>query len=910
MLFLTVYLNTLGKLFIKNTDFSEKQSLLLLVFIALEGPLSRNKAMDIFWPFQLNKTKKVKSLSESLNRLNKIDPYLVRKYDGILQTDITVDILDLKDAFETKAYQRVIDLYGGLFLLNIEKTKRWRIGEELEEWINEKRKEYQDIFVTSCLIVLEIRFLENNKLEIAEIIKRVIELPADVRVLTFKELTQLQKIAQTNGLYSLIEAIEQYSQNEYDRSLKDSYVINQNLFGRSQILLELTTALISGEDLLVLWGLGGIGKTALAKELLHRLRPIYDDVVFIGLEKISIAIDEKILATELALALGLSFKQKTVVFRAVGYSKILFVFDHLEQTSNIVVFFREFLEACPNIQIVVSARSRLNFGRQFLLTSLEPQTSALDLLNQEIRRIGLEPKNFDTTKLIELCEELGGLPLAIKLAAPWLSSQTVDELIGQVRVNIAFLDIASNQSLGSLIKTSQGLLSPKELSLLRDMVIFADSFDFAAAKAVIGLGFLDLRKLVDSALLVFSNQDGRYSFHSIVRATLGSSQNKAKAHAIYYLELLTENHPQELQVELANIEKAWRFAAKNELFDELEQALPALRWMADSLTMPDYALDLCKLIALDNCPERLHALVLATKAWLYLRSGNYTKVSKLASAALSLESSLKINLMALNALGAAYDLQGEFDKAKDSFTKALELADSHIEKNSALLNLAVNSIHRGEISEAKDLLEILANKELIRWGFLDAKIDAEKNRYRALAKLRKLFETAKKGNNKHWLIQINNLMATIYLKMGQAKVSKELLLDSLDRANKFGLARVQLRVLVLLGDYHISQRNYLEAKDYYLNAFELLMISASIPAILAWILRVIQSKQLSNKFEKPLYAYCLNNQSKLFYEDLNLLKTAKQEIKQEDHKVLITLDPLEVAQLVVLNLENQPPPVS
>ncbi len=45
---------TLGGVKLEGTEFSSPQSLLLLAYVALKGPVSRNLILELFWPFQAN----------------------------------------------------------------------------------------------------------------------------------------------------------------------------------------------------------------------------------------------------------------------------------------------------------------------------------------------------------------------------------------------------------------------------------------------------------------------------------------------------------------------------------------------------------------------------------------------------------------------------------------------------------------------------------------------------------------------------------------------------------------------------------------------------------------------------------------------------------------------------------------
>ena len=106
--------------------------------------------------------------------------------------------------------------------------------------------------------------------------------------------------------------------------------------------------------------------------------------------------------------------------------------------------------------------------------------SALDLFEQSARRV---KPNFcfdvkSEEQAIEICKLVGGLPLGIELAASWLRTLNLEEIVGEIEENFDFLESSSrdlpdrHRSLRGVFNYSWRLLEAEERQVLAKLSMF------------------------------------------------------------------------------------------------------------------------------------------------------------------------------------------------------------------------------------------------------------------------------------------------------------------------------------------------------------------------------------------------------------------------------------------------------
>ncbi|MFK4070810.1 ATP-binding protein [Streptomyces sp. NPDC029674] len=196
--------------------------------------------------------------------------------------------------------------------------------------------------------------------------------------------------------------------------------------------------------LVTLTGVGGVGKSRLARRAAAGLRPLFKDGVW-WVELTGLR-EGALLAHSIAEALSLADQSTRpmldVVADHLADRELLLVLDTCEHLTDACAMAAEaLLRAAPGLQILATSRRRLGLMAEEVLT-VEPLrvprgpqdmdgSEAVALLVE--RAAGAVPgfavSAVDTANVLRLSQLLEGLPLAIELAAARLGEMPVDELV-------------------------------------------------------------------------------------------------------------------------------------------------------------------------------------------------------------------------------------------------------------------------------------------------------------------------------------------------------------------------------------------------------------------------------------------------------------------------------------------------
>lgn len=367
--------------------------------------------------------------------------------------------------------------------------------------------------------------------------------------------------------------------------------------------------------LITLTGVGGVGKTRLALEVGRQLEAdLADGVAFVSLAAIA---DPLLVLPTIANRLGLKEAAAEQVRSHVhGYlrsRRMLLILDNLEHVLPVADEIAELLSTADSLAILVTSRAplRIRGEVEFAVEPLavpEETNGTLDLSAPAIAlfvaraadvnpNFALSPDNAFTVAAI--CRNLGGLPLAIELAAAWLRVLSPLELLGRLdqvlRVEGA-RDLPTRQrTMQATLDWSYGLLRPDEQTLFRRLAVFTGGFVLEAAEAVCSdeaipaeavLGLLQQlvgHSLVRSVQLV---RGARYNMLVPVRqyagahlAASGEGAGLRDRHAAYYRRLAEEAAPAFVSADQAR----WlrRFDAED------ANLRSALNWMSEQSNVED-----------------------------------------------------------------------------------------------------------------------------------------------------------------------------------------------------------------------------------------------------------------------------------------------------------------------------------
>ena len=353
------------------------------------------------------------------------------------------------------------------------------------------------------------------------------------------------------------------------------------LIGRTALLPQLILRLNDDDcQLLTLVGAGGMGKTrlsiaaGLAVSKSRRVR-------WVDMSGVASGDMETPLVTAIVEALDIDLlPQPEPLQQVITYLKrqpTVLIVDNLEQLTDRVHILSDLLKAVADLKILATSRERLNLSQEWLLeVDGLPLDEAVDLFNAAALRV--QP-DFDPDAAAAsahlVCELVGGMPLALELAASWLRLLGVSEIVAELRQNIDIISTRSrdlperHRSLRAVFDYSWAQLSAEERIVLPKLAVFRGGFDRHAALAIADANLDLLASLIDKSLLR-RREKGRYGLHVAVRQYAASradddeTATTARQHARYFLDWISQVEPSEISAELDNLHTAWRWVISHD----------------------------------------------------------------------------------------------------------------------------------------------------------------------------------------------------------------------------------------------------------------------------------------------------------------------------------------------------------
>jgi predicted ATPase len=429
---------------------------------------------------------------------------------------------------------------------------------------------------------------------------------------------------QTRALYEKLKAgtedFETWSTSAVKEKRKDTPKTNlpvpiTSFIGREREL-EDVSKLVGRNRLVTLTGPGGVGKTRLAIESSNRLLSKFKDGVW--WVELAPLMDEELVPQSVAQALGLRESPGQPLTETVKSflreKQLLLVLDNCEHLINTCArFSHDLLTQCANLRILATSREALDimgeaeYQVQPLSLPAPDRRTLVDLLLEyEGVRLFVERANtkssFTLTKqnataVLQICQRLDGIPLALELAAARTKSMAVDQIPEHLNDRFGLLTqgnrtaLPRHQTLRAVVDWSYDLLSAEEQALFRRLAVFAGGWTLEAVQAVCpgdsieAKDVLDLlTNLVDKSLVIMQEQNGgtRYQMLETIgeyaREKLDESGEMEKVHQRhrdFFTAFAEQAEPklkgaeqfewlERLEIEHANLRAAWDCAIRND----------------------------------------------------------------------------------------------------------------------------------------------------------------------------------------------------------------------------------------------------------------------------------------------------------------------------------------------------------
>ena len=305
--------------------------------------------------------------------------------------------------------------------------------------------------------------------------------------------------------------------------------------------------MLGRERVVTLVGSGGVGKTRLARDLMHEdlmhedeeLAAPGADVWFVELGHLDPGAD---VAAALVSALGLVRRDADVEQSLAGAGALegLLVLDNAEHVvDGVAAAVGSIVSGGSTLQLLVTSREPLAIDGEHVYRVLPLDRADVDAPAQrlfvdraEAAGVAIDPA-IDGDRIDRIVELLDGLPLAIEMAAAQLATCTVRELEDRLAHGVAELSTGRrdvderHRTLAGVIEWSVGRLADDESDVLRELTVFAGSFTVDDVAAVLGRRAAPLvRRLADRSLLTMSRgtDSVRFAHFHVVREHLASRQ--------------------------------------------------------------------------------------------------------------------------------------------------------------------------------------------------------------------------------------------------------------------------------------------------------------------------------------------------------------------------------------------------
>jgi predicted ATPase/DNA-binding SARP family transcriptional activator len=569
------------------------------------------------------------------------------------------------------------------------------------------------------------------------------------------------------------------------------------LHGRERELAELAELVRSDDTrLLTLTGIGGIGKTRLALELVRRLAPEFRQGSAVA--TLAAVRDPTLVARAILEALEVpevGGDADELLTKALASSEVLLLVDNFEQVLPAARTIAQLLDAAPGLKIVVTTRAPLHIAaeREYPVPPLaDDEAAELFVSRAQAANPNFELSEPNAAAVAELCARLDGLPLAIELAAARTKLLPPATLLSRLGNRLELLtggrrDAPQHQqTLRMTLDWSHDLLDADAQRLFAQLGAFAGGCMLESAEAVCDEPVLAaLETLVDESLVRQRETlrgEPRFSMLEIVReyalerlADSGGTEELRRRHLAHFVALAEEAEP---ELSKGDDQILW-FARLEDEHDNLRAALAFALETGDAASALRLAVGIRRF-------WQIHG---------YLAEGREALEAALTAAS---DDPSELRADALNMVGILAAEQGQFESSEASFKAALEEAravGSTRVMSSSLVNLGNLAFYGGDLDAAGRLYkESIQHFESL--GDLRGQALATENiglmaltagdMPEAVKWLTDALDLARDGGDDREIAAAARSLAAATIEFGEADHARELLTESLALARELG----------------------------------------------------------------------------------------------------------------------------
>jgi DNA-binding SARP family transcriptional activator/predicted ATPase len=364
--------------------------------------------------------------------------------------------------------------------------------------------------------------------------------------------------------------------------------------------------------LITIVGPGGMGKTQLAiacaeQQLSPKNAFFQHGVFFISFAQMH-EVDRIVFTVAEAINLkieGTATLEQSPKLQLLNYlrgKQMLLLLDNFEHLTSEAGLLTEILQTAPGIKLLVTSRERLNLKAEQIFTigglpfsdgeapDAVAESPAVQLIIQSARRFRSDYQisgNEDLTSLFRICRLVGGMPLALELAAGWVDTLSLAMIAAEIERSLDFLesdlrDIPErHRGIRAIFDPTWEQLDKGEREVFSRFSIFRGGCTREAAQVITGASLQTLASLSKKPLIQYRSTEGRYTIHELMRqyaaeklAMIPENETAIQdAHCSYYCTALGKWEADmksarqstalgEIQADSQNIHAAWDWAVE------------------------------------------------------------------------------------------------------------------------------------------------------------------------------------------------------------------------------------------------------------------------------------------------------------------------------------------------------------
>ncbi len=442
---------------------------------------------------------------------------------------------------------------------------------------------------------------------------------------------------------------------------------------------------------------------------------------------------------------------KDQILEYLKNKKMLLVLDNLEHLLSGIDLMSEILATTPEIKILATSRERLGLQSEHLfdLNGLAvpeangPAAHSFDALRLFAERAKHTRLDFVLDEHLQdvtrICQLVGGMPLAIELAASWSRLLSPEEIVVELEQSLDILSTSArdlperHHSMQIVFEVSWQRLSEDEQAALRKLSVFQGGFTREAARAITQIDLRTLFALVNKSFL-WRSVSGRFSQHPLLYhysqqkfaehpKERSDTQDK---HVNYYAGLMMHRWREEFgpqnkeiidatEVELGNVRAAWPHLLSNQKVEQIDQVTRGLWRYYRYRGSAQAAIDMLTqaVPVLEGKPGHAREVLvsmLTVLARFYLLLGKLAQAKALAEQGLALrhtlDSPIENDSKLLGTLGSVTATLGDYAEARryceESLTE-VRATNNRIHEAIELHNLAQTILCLGDYAQAEKL---------------------------------------------------------------------------------------------------------------------------------------------------------------------------------------------------------------